>query len=169
MREAILVVDMLSGFLEEAGTLFCGQAARQIIPNIVNLLEQKKEAEIIYICDTHKPDDAEFRMFPAHCIEGSKESEVIPELAQFKGVRISKTRYSAFIGTDLAQTLKDITPEKVIVVGVCTHICILYTVFELQSRDYMVEVPRNCVASFDAAAHEFALEQMEKVLGAHMV
>ncbi len=169
MREVILVVDMLRGFLEEEGTLFCGHPARQIIPHVVALLKQKKEATPIFVCDTHKPDDAEFRMFPAHCVEGTKESEVVPELADFKEIRISKTRYSAFIGTSLERTLKDIAPEKVIVVGVCTHICILYSVFELQSRDYMVEVPRNCVASFDEAAHEFALKQMGKVLGAHVV
>lgn len=169
MREVILVVDMLKGFLEEEGTLFCGQGSRKIIPGVVKLLLQKKGAEVIFICDSHKPDDAEFKMFPAHCVEGTEESQVIPELAKFKGLRINKTRYSAFFGTNLEQVLRDIVPDKVIVVGVCTDICVLHTVTDLRNRDYMVEVPRNCVASFDEAAHQFALGHMEKVLGAQIV
>ncbi len=169
MREVILVVDMLKGFLEDGGTLFCGKESRRIIPCVVSLLEQKKEADVIFVCDTHKGNAPEFKMFPAHCLEGSEESLIIPELAKFKGLRINKNRYSAFFGTDLEQALIDIAPDKVTVVGVCTNICILYTVFELRCRDYVVTVPRDCVASFDEAAHRFALEQMEKVLGARIV
>jgi nicotinamidase/pyrazinamidase len=168
-REAILVVDMLKGFLEEGRALFCGQQARRIIPRIADLLAQKKGAETIFLCDSHKPDDAEFKMFPPHCIEGSDESQIVPELAHFKGRRIPKTRYSGFFNTNLEQVLKDISPSKVTVVGVCTDICVLHTVADLRNRDYRVEVPRDCVASFDEAAHRFALGHMEKILGAHIV
>ncbi|GAH77040.1 unnamed protein product, partial [marine sediment metagenome] len=35
-------------------------------------------------------------------------------------------------------------------------------------RGYEVEVPVDCVASFDDRAHHFALEHMEKVLGAKL-
>jgi len=37
-----------------------------------------------------------------------------------------------------------------------------------RNRDYRVEVPTDCVASFDDKAHHFALEHMEKVLGARL-
>jgi nicotinamidase-related amidase len=160
---------MLKGFLEEKGTLFCGRAARRIIPCITKLLEQKREAEIIFLCDSHKPDDAEFKMFPPHCIEGTEEAEIIPELAHFQGLRIAKTRYSGFFNTELEQVLRDIAPAKVTVVGVCTDICVLHTVADLRNRDYVVEVPGNCVASFDETAHKFALGHMEKILGATIV
>ena len=51
-------------------------------------------------------------------------------------------------------------------VGNCTNICVLYTVADARFRDYAVEVPADCVATFDPEAHEFALKQMETVLGA---
>ena len=38
-----------------------------------------------------------------------------------------------------------------------------------RNRVYAVEVPRDCVASLDPEAHEFALKHMEKVLGAKVV
>jgi nicotinamidase-related amidase len=42
----------------------------------------------------------------------------------------------------------------------------MHTAVDARNRDYSVEVPRDCVASFDERMHRFALEHMEKVLGA---
>jgi len=39
----------------------------------------------------------------------------------------------------------------------------------LRNRDYTVRVHKQGVASFDDEAHEFALKQMETVLGAEVV
>ena len=54
-------------------------------------------------------------------------------------------------------------------VGNCTNICVLYTTADARYRDYAVEVPADCVATFGPQAHQFALEQMEKVLGARVI
>ena len=59
--------------------------------------------------------------------------------------------------------------DEVSVVGVCTNICVFFTVEELCNRDKRVVVYREGVASFDEAAHAFALQQMESVLGAQVV
>jgi len=52
-----------------------------------------------------------------------------------------------------------------VLVGVCTNICVLYTACDARMRTYDVTVLRDAVASFDPEAHDFALEQMENVLG----
>jgi nicotinamidase-related amidase len=52
--------------------------------------------------------------------------------------------------------------------GDCTDICVLHTVAGLRNRDYVVEVPADCVASFDAQQHEWTLGHMEKILGAEV-
>ena len=69
MANAVLVVDMVRGFLEEGHPLYCGDRARRIIPNVQHLLEQElaQGATVFFICDHHTPDDPEFRMFPPHC------------------------------------------------------------------------------------------------------
>ena len=86
MANAVLVIDMLRGFLEEGYPLFCGDTARLIISPISHLLKREiaSGAGIFYLCDHHKPDDLEFNMFPPHCIEGTEETEIIPELAQLE-------------------------------------------------------------------------------------
>ena len=52
--------------------------------------------------------------------------------------------------------------------GDCTDICVLHTVAGLRNRDYVVEVPADCVASLDARQHAWALDHMEKILGARI-
>jgi len=170
MACAVLVIDMLRGFLEEGYPLYCGAGARRIIPNVQGLLERElaRGARIFFICDHHRPDDPEFTVFPPHCVEGTVEAEVIPELARYEGEMVPKRRYSAFFNTPLEERLRELKPEKLIVCGVCTDICLLHTVADARNRDYEVEVPVDCVASFDEKAHYSALEHMEKILGAKL-
>ena len=79
-----------------------------------------------------------------------------------------KTRYSGFFRTGLSKILEDLQPEAVHVVGVCTNICVLYTVEELRNRDYRAIVYQKGVASFDEEAHRWALKQMQAVLGVEL-
>ena len=170
MGNAVLVVDMLRGFLEPGHNLYCGDEARTIIPRVQQLLDEelKAGAQVLFIRDTHEPDDLEFQMFPRHCVRGTAETEVVPELAGYAGEHVQKNRYSAFYGTDLAERLEALNPEKIIVCGVCTDICVLHTAADARNRDYAVEVPTDCVASFDPQAHQWALQHMERVLGARL-
>ena len=171
MSNVVLVVDMVIGFMEPGHNLYCGDDARQIIPRIQQLIEREQAAgaEVIFICDTHDPDDLEFEMFPVHCVRGTEETEVISELRAYPGDILRKRRYSAFFETDLEQRLARLAPDKVILCGVCTDICVMHTTSDARNRDYAVEVPTDCVASFDADAHAYALTHMEKILGAKLV
>ena len=171
MTRAVIVSDMLRGFLEEDYPLYCGAEARSIIVHTQKLLEQELEqgSKIFYLCDHHTPDDPEFKMFPPHCIEGTEEAELIPELSRYPGEIIPKRTFSSFYNTALDERLEAIKPEIIIVCGVTTHICVLQAVIDARNRGYEVEVPVDCVASFDKKAHLFALEHMEKVLGAKLI
>lgn len=173
MANVILVVDMVKGFLEPGHNLYAGDASREIIPNVQKLLERERRAgsKILFVCDNHEPDDPEFQMFPVHCVKGTEEAEIIPELGEFAGGDnvIPKNRYSGFYNTDLESRLKALAPEKVIVCGVCTDICVLHTASDARNRDYPVEVPTDCVASFDPDAHKWALQHIDKILGAKLV
>ena len=171
MANVVLVIDMTRAFMEKGRALYCGDKAREIIPNIQALLDRelRKGSKILFLNDHHDPDDLEFKMFPPHSIEGTEETQVISELSEFPGEVIPKKRYSAFYGTGLGERLAQLKPDKVIVTGVCTDICVCHTVSDARDRDYEVEVPVDCVASFDEKAHRFALEHMEKVLGAKLV
>ena len=55
MARAVLVSDMLRGFMEEGYALYCGAKARRIIPNVQKLLEEElaRGSKIFYLCDNH--------------------------------------------------------------------------------------------------------------------
>ncbi len=188
MPNVVLVVDMVRGFLEPGHNLYCGDAAREIIPNVQELLRRETEAgsQVLFVSDHHDPDDLEFQIFPVHCVKGTEEPNVISELSGFvtpsslapsSGTPftatpfnvVPKNRYSGFFNTDLAQRLERLNPAKLVVCGVCTDICVLHTTSDARNRDYTVEVPRDCVASFDSEAHEWALRHLQRILGAKVV
>ncbi len=171
MSNVVLVVDMVVGFMEPGHNLYCGDESREIIPRVQELIEREQAdgGNVIFICDTHDPDDLEFQMFPVHCVRGTEEPEVITELRDYEGETIRKRRYSAFFETNLEDRLAELNPDRIIVCGVCTDICVMHTAADARNRDYAVEVPTDCVASFDKDAHRYALDHMEKILGARLI
>ena len=173
MTNVVLVIDMVKGFLEPGHNLYCGDDSREIIPRVQSLLarERASGSEIIFISDHHDPDDLEFQIFPVHCVKGTEEPDVIPELSEFvtKDNVIPKNRYSGFFNTALEARLAAGKPDKIIICGVCTDICVLHTASDARNRDYPVEVPADCVASFNPDAHEWALSHLKDILGAKVV
>ncbi|MBW1741390.1 MAG: cysteine hydrolase [Deltaproteobacteria bacterium] len=171
-EKALIVVDMLNDFVDEKGVLYCGQAARDIIPFIQARLEacRKSGDLVIYLQDSHTEDDKEFEKFPKHAVTGTWGHQIIPELAPQQGdIVIQKRRYSGFFETELSDLLKKHNIQEVEVVGVCTNICVMDTVGGLANRDYNITVPRGGVADFDPEFHAFALKRMDKIYGAKIV
>jgi nicotinate phosphoribosyltransferase len=171
MSRVVLVVDMVRGFLEEGSPLYCGLRARSLIPAVKRLLQHEiaDGSPVVFINDQHRPDDPEFDRFPPHCIAGTRECEVVPELADFAGTIIAKQHFNAFTGTGLRELLETHGATTLVICGVCTDICILHTASAARDCGYEVEVPADCVASFDEKSHRFALDHMEKVLGVNIV
>ena len=175
-RRAFIVVDMLVCFCRR-GALY----SPRYDPIVPGLRERLAAAEaegvpIIFLVDTHAPDDPEFKMFPPHCVEGSGEDEVVPELREFadRGTVVRKRTFSGFHGTDLDAVLERLAPQVVEVAGVCTDICVLHTVAGLRARGYDVLVHEDLVETYDAPGHDagefnrFALAHVRDVLGARV-
>ena len=172
MSNVVLVVDMLKGFLEPGHNLY-HEESRRIIPHSRRLVTEQVAdgASVLFVSDHHDPDDLEFNIFPVHCVIGTEETEVIPELAEFvtRDNVIPKKRYSGFFNTDLAERLRALQPEKLLVCGVATNVCVMHTVSDARNRDYEVEVYSDCVSGPDAEAHRWALSHCQRVLGAKVV
>jgi len=163
---------MLKDFMDSEGVLYCGEDSDKIIPFIKNKIQEFKddESKVIFIADSHKENDKEFEMFPKHCVKGSDGGKILEELIIENAPVVKKSRYSGFYGTNLEELLYSYGDDiEVHVVGVCTNICVMYTVEELRNRDIKTYVYKDGVASFDEKAHEFALSQMKSVLGAEII
>ena len=174
MPNVTIVVDVLNGFCKQGN--LASPRCDAAIPKIREAIEERRGAgdQLIFLADTHDPNDREFEVFPVHCVRGTVESDVVPELQPLlrDATLIRKRRYSGFFETDLEARLRAAHPEQVTVVGVCTDICVLHTVADLRNRDYAVIVPAAAVETFDGPGHpgdqvqRWALAHLKGVLGA---
>lgn len=165
---ALLVIDMLNDFVDEKGALPV-QGAKDLIGPIKNLLTRFRNSRelVVFVCDSHLPSDREFEVWGSHAVKGTWGSQVVDELKPLpEEPVVFKRRFSGFFGTDLDLILRENCIEEVVVTGVLTNICVLYTASDAYQRGYRVTVPKDCVAAADAEMHEFALRQLEQVVGA---
>lgn len=169
---ALLVLDMLKDFILPEGSLFIGEVAPKLVEKVgEELAKARREGLlVIYICDHHFPDDREFDMFPPHCTAFSLGAEIVDSLAPIEGeIVVYKRRYSGFFATDLDLCLREKGVDKLLLTGVCTNICVLYTAHDAMNFGYEVELIKDAVASFDDKGHQWALKEMEKTLGVKIV
>ncbi|AEA33145.1 cysteine hydrolase family protein [Hippea maritima] len=166
MKEAVLVVDMLNDFTLDSAPLKVKENAK-IIPNIKALLDEKRKSgtAVIYVCDAHAEDDKEFKIWPKHCVRGSKGAEIVDELKPQEGdFIVEKTTYDGFYNTELDSLLKQLGVKKLIITGCVINICIMYTASSAVLRGYEVEIPLNCVSALDELSRQCAIAQFKNVL-----
>ena len=161
MKQMLVVVDMVNGFINEGA--LADKKINKITPNIVNLIEKAKKegALIVAFKDCHSVDDEEFKVFPPHCVKGSRESELIPELKKYEKdmILVEKNTTNGFITEQFMNLIKTQDFDNVLVVGCCTDICVLNAAIPLQTyldqhdRDVKIKVYKNCVETYDAPNH----------------
>jgi nicotinamidase-related amidase len=166
--KALLIIDMLKDFVYEDGALPVAKA-KELIPRINQEIKKFREKgyPIIFVCDAHEKGDEEFKLWGEHCIKGTKGAEIIDELDKSEGdIVIEKTRYSGFYKTKLDEVLRSKNIKEVVLTGVLTNVCVLYTAADAMFRGYRVTVLRDCVASVSEEEHAWALKHMQDILKA---
>ncbi|MCD8790078.1 cysteine hydrolase [Mammaliicoccus sciuri] len=179
MKKALIIVDYSNDFVASYGKLTCGEPGQEIEQNIHHKIEtyNLNEDLIFYLMDYHHENDPyhpETKLFPPHNIVGTEGRNLYNSLKpQYDSIKhsnhvfwIDKTRYSAFFGTNLDSLLRERHIDTVEIVGVCTDICVLHTAVDAYNLNYQIIIPKNCVASFNQAGHDWALTHFENSIGA---
>jgi nicotinamidase/pyrazinamidase len=172
-KEALLIIDMLNDFVLKGAPLEVPET-RKVVSNINREIEKARSEgnPVIYICDTHAPDDKEFSNFgwPPHAVKGTKGAEVVDELKPQKGdIIIQKTTYSGFYNTFLDETLKKLGVDSLRLTGCVTHICVMFTASDAVLMDYKVTIVEDSVAGLAKEDHDAAIRIMKNVLGVRIV
>ncbi len=162
--EALIVVDMQKDFCYKDGALYVDGVEKIFEPTKRIVEKARKRMPIIFTQDWHREDDVEFKIWPKHCIMNTRGAEIIDELNPSKDdYFIKKRRYSAFFGTDLDLTLRELGVKKLYVCGVVTNICVLHTVGDAVLRGYDVAVIEDCTAALSDYDQEYAMKHMKNV------
>lgn len=145
MRELFLDVDTQIDFLYPTGALAVPGAV-QILPQLATLTAYAAErgVPVLSTCDAHLEDDSEFEIYRAHCVAGTFGAAKAPETMQRKLRRVAvgerlegplegqvvmeKRTTNVFAEPSIAEVLGQIQPERIVVYGVVTEICVMYAV-----------------------------------------
>ena len=165
IEKIVINVDMVNGFVNE-GPMH-DEYIRNTIPyqiSLMELAEKDPKAMNIIVKDTHKEDAVEFKKFPVHCVENTKESELIDELKRFEtedALVFKKNSTSAMHAPgflDAIDSFKNL--KEVVIVGCCTDICVLNLVIPLQTyfddrnKDILITVPKKMVETYNSEEHK---------------
>jgi nicotinamidase-related amidase len=159
---ALFSADMVVGFCD-SGNLASPRVDALTAP-VVDLFERAHVAggqEFVLLQDTHDPNTPEFRAWPVHCVTGTNESEMVPELAALPFASqftvIPKNSLAPGHATSFDAWLDDHPQiETAIMVGDCTDLCTYSLAMHLRLRAnagniqrFEVIVPANAVDTYD--------------------
>jgi nicotinamidase-related amidase len=166
---ALLLVDVINDFdFPEAEQLL--RFARPMADRIAALKNRAVNAgvPVIYVNDNFGRWRSDFSSQVEHCLQqGPPVSEIIELLRP--GQRdyfVLKPKHSGFFSTTLDTLLQYLGAHTLVIAGVATNICVLFTANDAYMRDYRLIVPRDCVAANTEQENDNALEQIRVVLKA---
>jgi maleamate amidohydrolase len=170
-QPALLLIDVVDGFLAPHGSLYYPDA-KAVIEPLRQLRDTARAARrlIVYAWDHHRAGlfDFENLHVAPHLVQGEADAEPFEDFVPAdtpREVAIPKRRYSAFYGTDLDLLLREQAVDRVVVAGVKTNVCLRSTVQDAFAAGYRVIVPRAATSSNRAHLAEASLEDIGYYFG----
>ena len=168
---ALLIIDLINDFEFPRGDELFEQAL-PIAPRVAALKKRARAAGIpaVYVNDNFGRWQSKFADIVEHCrrpgVRGRPIVEqLVPEDCDYF---VLKPKHSGFYQTPLELLLKHFGAERLILTGVSTNSCVLFTANDAYMRDMELIIPRDCVAACNTQEHDFAIEQMRSMLGADL-
>lgn len=171
MKTALLVIDMQNAFIHADGENFYPAAPKIVAPALALISAARHSKTIIvHVADVHRAGfkDYEQIRLPEHGLAGSFDAAFFDNFGRKEGhpeIEITKRRYSAFFGTDLALFLREQGVDDVIICGVKTNVCVRATAQDAFANGFQVQVVRDAVNTNRAHLGDAALEDIERYLG----
>ncbi len=165
MSTVFFDIDSQVDFLYPAGALYVPGAER-VVPAIarLNRYAAAHGIPVVSTTDAHAEDDVEFRQWPPHCIAGTfgqhKAAETILDPAG--QIVVQKQTVDVFLCPTLGQVVEQLNPDRCVVYGVVTEICVMYAAQGLLKRGRQVTVVTDAVKELKAAEASRVLEELQK-------
>lgn len=165
---ALLIIDMITDFGFEDGDELYASA----LPAARSLAALKKRAKAagipaVYVNDNYGKWRDDFKAM-IDVARGSDKGRAIVDLLHpdEDDHFVLKPRHSAFYSTALEVLLGYFEAKRLILTGVTTDICILFSANDAYMRGFELAVPSDCVAAVTPGQNEYALGYLQRVLKA---
>jgi maleamate amidohydrolase len=168
-RPALLIVDVVTAYLEEGSALFMDTAAAARDSN-ARLAEAARAAgvPVIFTNVRYRKDGSDGGVFYRKApvlkafIEGSPLGAFPPELTPLPGERVFTKQYpSAFFGTGLAEALHADGIDTLLITGYSTSGCVRASALDAMQYGFVPLVVREACADRHPAPHEANLFDLQ--------
>ncbi len=165
-RPALLIIDMINCFDFRGSDILEPKAARAAHA----ILRLKKEMTsagypVIYVNDNFGEWHSERSRLVAHALSKPNPASETLE-PQDDDFFIIKPQFSGFYATNLPVLLPKLGVSRLILTGIATDICVLFTAADAHMRDYSLWIPQDAVAAENDDRGRFALDSMRETMGA---
>ena len=168
-RVALLLIDVINA-LDFPGSSSLLEQALPMAKRLAILKRRARAAGVpsIYVNDNFGRWKSDFRHIVRHCTSKSARGAVISKLLRphSNDYFVLKPMHSGFYSTTLEVLLGYLHVDTLILTGIATNICVLFTADDAYMRDYTLYVPYDCVAANTAKENASALDQMKRILKA---
>ena len=164
---ALVVVDMCRGFIDPSSPL--GFKCDELIQANIILVNKFREMNLpVIFTTTIYRDISEASVFrskiPALNIlkPDSEETSFLAELSpDSEDILIEKKFASSFFGTNLADDLRRMNVDSVVISGVTTSGCVRATALDSLQNNFLTTVAEDCVGDRDLNAHRANLFDLQ--------
>ena len=166
---ALLLIDVINDFdFPEAAELV--RHALPMAERIAVLKQRAKEngIPVVYVNDNFGRWRSDFAAQVTHCLSDNNPGKAVVKLLKpdRDDYFVLKPKHSGFFSTTLDTLLEYLGVTTVVLTGLATNICVLFTANDAYMRDLHLVVPADCVASNTREENDYALQQMKEVLKA---
>jgi len=163
MKTVFFDIDSQLDFLYPAGALYVPRAER-IVPAIarLNRYAAAHGIPLISTTDAHDENDVEFSQWPPHCIAGTlgqRKAEATLVDAE-RQIIVRKQTVDVFLCRELVSVVERLNPERAVVYGVVTEICVLSAARGLLRMGKRVTVVTDAVEALSVKGSDRALEEV---------
>lgn len=165
-RAALLILDMINCFDFEGAEALKPRALKAA--GCIDRLRQEFRARgwpVIYVNDNFGEWHSEASRLVERALEWDNPVTdlVKPDPDDFF---IIKPQFSGFYATNLPVLLPQLGVSKLVLSGIATDICVLFTAADAHMREYALWVPEDAVAAESDERGRWSLEIMEQSMGA---
>jgi nicotinamidase-related amidase len=167
---ALLLIDFIHTLDYEYGEALLPHALKAA-QSTARLKRRANAADVpvIYVNDNFGEWRSDFRTVVKHCLRcpGRPLAELLKPTK--KDFFVLKPKNSGFYQTPLRSLLEDLGVQKILLTGLTTDICVLFTANDAHLLELEVWVVSDCVASANPKDTEYALDYLKRVVSATIV
>jgi nicotinamidase/pyrazinamidase len=183
-------VDTQADFMLPGGKLYVPGAER-LLPNIRRLTNFARHGHVFLVSHGcyHTHDDAEFAVFPPHCIKGTSGADLVQEalaervmtvanhrgvtlphdLSEYQQVHLEKQTLDIFESEHAEKLVERLHPQaEFFVFGVVTEYCVRFAAKGLLERGRRVSIVQDAIETLKPEDGQRAVTELE-LLGAKFV